>query len=260
MFSGEEINLISHEKGFRSEDLLPLGANLVMSDNVNSTPGDAELDSDDNVPIGARLFSLRDKQAQKIPSSIVPSKNAVQKCKGNFEPPPSTVLHPISVDDISDENLVPANSEASFELPSSHECSENPSVLEPGSSSAPPAKVTKTMQKFLDLGPTKYFACPKALKVLLPRSECRHEAGRHDLCLMEALDSHEFVNLPELMIKHMTRVINPDQGAHGMLFGYFLSRIFTYFEVSCGKGKACTKQEMIRASTLEECGFGEHGA
>lgn len=48
---------------------------------------------------------------------------------------------------------------------------------------------------------------------------------------MEALDSHEHVNLPELMIKHMTRVINPDRGAHGLPYGYFLSRIFAYFEV-----------------------------
>ncbi|PHU13750.1 hypothetical protein BC332_14955 [Capsicum chinense] len=31
-------------------------------------------------------------------------------------------------------------------------------------------------------------------------------------------------------------------------------------KVPCGKGKACTKQEMIRASTLEECRFGEYGA
>lgn len=42
-------------------------------------------------------------------------------------------------------------------------------------------------------------------KVFLPRFERRHEAVRRDLCLMETLDSHQHVNLLELMIKHMTR-------------------------------------------------------
>ncbi|KAF3660935.1 hypothetical protein FXO37_13149 [Capsicum annuum] len=46
----EEINIIGHENGLGSEDLLPLGANLVIGDNVDSIPSDAESDSDDNVP------------------------------------------------------------------------------------------------------------------------------------------------------------------------------------------------------------------
>ncbi|PHT70824.1 hypothetical protein T459_25928 [Capsicum annuum] len=57
----EEINIIGHENGLGSEDLLPLGANLVIGDNVDSIPSDAESDSDDN-----QQYSDKDPELQHM--------------------------------------------------------------------------------------------------------------------------------------------------------------------------------------------------
>lgn len=68
---------------------------------------------------------------------------------------------------------------------------------------------------------------------------------RRDLCLMEALDSHQPVNLPSSHdSSHVT---------HG--YGYFLSKVFAAFKVPCGKEQVCTRQETNVSRA--ECGFGE---
>lgn len=51
-----------------------------------------------------------------------------------------------------------------------------------------------------------------------------------DLGLIEALDMNQRVDLLALMMQHMTRVINPYKRAHGLEYGYFLSKLFAAFK------------------------------
>lgn len=63
-----------------------------------------------------------------------------------------------------------------------------------------------------------------------------------DLYLMEILTTLEDINLPALMMEHMTKVWTMKEGRHGLAYGYQLNNVFEYFGVRMGRGvSGCIK-------------------
>lgn len=54
---------------------------------------------------------------------------------------------------------------------------------------------------------------------VLPRYQRRHEATYMDLAVMEVLDQNKPLNLPSMMIKHMSMMADPLKEAHACLMG-----------------------------------------
>lgn len=81
-------------------------------------------------------------------------------------------------------------------------------------------------------------------KCLFPHTEHRHEATYRYLGLMESLDTNQRVNLPELMIKHMARVVDPERSAHGLSYGFLLTQLFEAHQVLF-VGKVVSKKELF---------------
>ncbi|KAH0742892.1 hypothetical protein KY290_030885 [Solanum tuberosum] len=87
-------------------------------------------------------------------------------------------------------------------------------------------------------------------KCILPRCERRNEANCLDMLVMDVIDQGMLVNLPSLMVKHMTRAA---EGSHALPYGFWLTRVFTHFKVPLNVGKRGGKKDMISRSTLAEC-------
>lgn len=62
--------------------------------------------------------------------------------------------------------------------------------------------------------------------VLLSRTEKRTIASMADLYLMEKLSTFEAINLPAIMMEHMTKVYNMAKGKLGLAYGYLLNHVF----------------------------------
>lgn len=63
-------------------------------------------------------------------------------------------------------------------------------------------------------------------KVLLLQIEKRIIATIDDLYLIEKLSSLVEINLPALMMEHMTKIYNMVEGKHGLSYGYLLNHMF----------------------------------
>lgn len=69
-------------------------------------------------------------------------------------------------------------------------------------------------------------------KIIIPREERRTKPNYLDLTLIELLDTNVKMNLPNLIIKHMQRVIlKDDKNAHAIASGFLLAFIFRYYVV-----------------------------
>lgn len=90
-------------------------------------------------------------------------------------------------------------------------------------------------------------------KVLLPRSERRSITSIADLVLIEALASYTSTSLPRLMIEHMMKVANFEDGNHDLLYGFLLTKVFEHFDVPLGKATMEITKQMFTMRTLEEC-------
>ena len=90
-------------------------------------------------------------------------------------------------------------------------------------------------------------------KGIVPRGERRHEATFRDMGIANALDLEEPIDWPALMIKHMTRVIDPTPGKHQLAYENLLTIVFWAFNVPLGEGRKLTKKDMIDRNTLIEC-------
>ncbi|KAK6783974.1 hypothetical protein RDI58_017428 [Solanum bulbocastanum] len=87
-------------------------------------------------------------------------------------------------------------------------------------------------------------------KCILPRCERRNEANCLDMLVMDVIDQGMLVNLPSLMMKHMTRAA---EGSLALPYGFWLTRVFIHFKVPLNVGKMGGKKDMISRSTLVEC-------
>lgn len=90
-------------------------------------------------------------------------------------------------------------------------------------------------------------------KCVLPRTKRRHKASLCNLAIMYVLDLDLLINLPALMIKHMSRIVDPSPGPHGLAYGFFLFSVFAAFVVPLGKGRLSIKKELLCQCTLMEC-------
>ncbi|MCE3215421.1 hypothetical protein HAX54_002335 [Datura stramonium] len=68
-------------------------------------------------------------------------------------------------------------------------------------------------------------------KMVIPHQERSTEANYLDLTLMEALDSEIKINLPSLMIQHMSRICNQDKKGHDMAYGFCIRDIFEHLSL-----------------------------
>lgn len=90
-------------------------------------------------------------------------------------------------------------------------------------------------------------------KVLLPRSERKSIASISDLILIKALTTFTSISLPDLMIEHIIKVANKNDGRHVLSYGFFITRVFEYFDVKLEKATIGTRKQMFTLGTLVEC-------
>lgn len=104
-----------------------------------------------------------------------------------------------------------------------------------------------------ELPPFFKLLCEVVHKGILPRGECRHEVTFHDMGLTNAIDHEELVDLPSLIIRHMTRVIDRVPGFHRLAFENLLTLVFKACKVPLGVSRPLTKKDMIDKTTALEC-------
>lgn len=88
---------------------------------------------------------------------------------------------------------------------------------------------------------------------LLPNSERRHEATYLDMVVMEVLDKNRPINLPYVMLKHITRVVDQERGTHVLPYGFLFTRVFEHFKVPLRSPEKGTKKDLFDEETLKEC-------
>ncbi|KAM3304224.1 hypothetical protein P3S67_015256 [Capsicum chacoense] len=69
-------------------------------------------------------------------------------------------------------------------------------------------------------------------KMILLRQERRTVASFLDLTLIELLDSEIPIDIPQLIIKHMQRVLVKDKNGHALPYQFWLAPVFDDFRVS----------------------------
>lgn len=86
-------------------------------------------------------------------------------------------------------------------------------------------------------------------KALLPRIEKYIVFTGLDLFLMEALAKFKHINLSGIIIKHIHKVIMAKDGKHELVYGFWLNKVFAYFEVQCGPEMDVYIKKMFIVST-----------
>ncbi|TMW84411.1 hypothetical protein EJD97_025253, partial [Solanum chilense] len=81
----------------------------------------------------------------------------------------------------------------------------------------------------------------------------RTSATSADLYVMELLCKFEPLNLPRIMLEHMYKTIIERKGIHGMVNGYFFTKLFKYFNIPLSVGKVGTVKQAFSGTTLVEC-------
>ncbi|KAK4372786.1 hypothetical protein RND71_008170 [Anisodus tanguticus] len=89
--------------------------------------------------------------------------------------------------------------------------------------------------------------------IMLPRAERRYIASIADLSLFEVLVGFNFNSLPALIIEHMIKVANAREGKYGLPYVFFLTKVFTYFNVPTGNATQGNRKQMFTMTTLEKC-------
>lgn len=57
-----------------------------------------------------------------------------------------------------------------------------------------------------------------------------------NLYLMEKLNTMVEINLPTLMMEHMTKMLNMTEGKHEFAYGYLLNIVFEYYGAHLSRG------------------------
>ena len=82
-------------------------------------------------------------------------------------------------------------------------------------------------------------------KMILPRKERHTVASFLDLTLMELLDSEIPIDLPQLIIKHMQRVLVKDTNGHALPYQFWLASVFNDFYVPVKVWSLQTTKDVI---------------
>jgi len=79
-------------------------------------------------------------------------------------------------------------------------------------------------------------------------------ADAMDQCFIDLLDREEQINLSAIMIRHIARMANTSR-EHDLGYGFLLSLIFEYFEISLPQKVGAQVFDEIGSTTLVGCGF-----
>lgn len=98
-------------------------------------------------------------------------------------------------------------------------------------------------------------------KALLPRTKKYTTITGLDPFLIEALFKFKRVNLSDVIIEHIHKVMTAKDGKSGLAHGFWLSRVFAYFKVPCRPRKVWSVKKIFTVSTLEdnECIASQNG-
>ena len=92
------------------------------------------------------------------------------------------------------------------------------------------------------------------IKNIIPRGQGRNLADAMDQCLTDLLDWGEKINLPAIMISHISRIANTAR-EHDLGYGFLLTSVFEHFGISLQKKVGVQVTDEICSSTLISCGF-----
>ncbi|KAF3648878.1 hypothetical protein FXO37_19235 [Capsicum annuum] len=87
---------------------------------------------------------------------------------------------------------------------------------------------------------------------VFPRSDTGSTLTDFDLFLMETLFKLKKVNLPAIVIVHINTVINAKARRHALPYGFWLNRMFAYFNKEFRNVKADSMKRVFGISTLEK--------
>jgi len=75
-----------------------------------------------------------------------------------------------------------------------------------------------------------------------------------DQCFVDIMDRGEQINLPAIMIRHISRIANTSR-EYDLGYGFLLTLVFEHFGISLQKKVGVQMIDEIRSSTLTGCGF-----
>ncbi|MCD7473023.1 hypothetical protein HAX54_014566 [Datura stramonium] len=80
---------------------------------------------------------------------------------------------------------------------------------------------------------------------MIPREERRTETNFIDLTLMELFDTWIQINLPNLMIQHVSRIYNQDKKGHSLAYRFWPGDIFEHLGLLIKVCNFKTTKDMI---------------
>jgi len=72
------------------------------------------------------------------------------------------------------------------------------------------------------------------IKNIIPRGQARNLADAMDQCFVDLMDRGKQINLPAIMIRHISRIANTSR-EHDLGYGFLLTLAFEHFGISLQK-------------------------
>ena len=92
------------------------------------------------------------------------------------------------------------------------------------------------------------------IKNIIPRGQGNNLADAMDQCFIDLMDRGEQINLPTIMIRHISRIANTSR-EHDLGYGFLLTLVFEHFGISLQKKVGVQMIDEIGNNTLMGCGF-----
>jgi len=92
------------------------------------------------------------------------------------------------------------------------------------------------------------------IKNVIPRGQGKNQADAMGQCFIDLMDRGEPINLPAIMICHITRIATTTRG-HDLGYGFLLTLVFKHFGVELQNRLGAQVIDKIGSSTLMGCGF-----
>jgi len=92
------------------------------------------------------------------------------------------------------------------------------------------------------------------IKNIILRGQGRNLADAMDQCFIDLMDRAEQINLPAIMIRHISWIANTSR-EHDLGYGFLLTLVFEHFGISLQKKVGVQMIDEIGSSTLMGCVF-----
>jgi len=92
------------------------------------------------------------------------------------------------------------------------------------------------------------------IKNIIPRGQDCNLADALDQCFIDLMDRGEQLNLPTIMIRHISSIANISR-EHDLGYGFLLTLVFEHFGIFLQKKVGVQIIDEIGSSTLMGCGF-----